>query len=128
MRYADGTRIILGSGEWGESEPQGSPFIEGPRGKLYAGYRTDPPGLVEAAANLPDPPQLVNFHQAVRTRQRPGGDAVSSHRSAVLLHLANAAIRTGRPLRFDPASQRFVGDDQANRLVDQPMRAPWRLN
>ncbi len=42
-------------------------------------------------------------------------------------HLANAAIRTGRKLKFDPVAQRFVGDEEANRLVDQPMRAPWHL-
>jgi hypothetical protein len=30
-------------------------------------------------------------------------------------------------LRFDPVAQRFIGDEGANRLVDQPMRAPWRL-
>jgi hypothetical protein len=43
------------------------------------------------------------------------------------VHLANAAIRTGRKLRFDPVALRFIGDEYANRLVDQPMRAPWRL-
>jgi hypothetical protein len=37
------------------------------------------------------------------------------------------AIRTGRRLRFDPVTERFVGDNEANRLADQPMRAPWRL-
>ncbi|MDH5383756.1 MAG: hypothetical protein OEY18_03515, partial [Candidatus Aminicenantes bacterium] len=33
----------------------------------------------------------------------------------------------GRPLRFDPEKQCFVGDEEANRLVHQPMRAPWHL-
>ena len=48
-------------------------------------------------------------------------------RSNMLAHLANVAIRIGRKLTFDPVKQRFVGDDEANRLVDQPMRAPWHL-
>ena len=26
---------------------------------------------------------------------------------------------------FDPATQRFIGDDAANLLINQPMRAPW---
>ena len=43
------------------------------------------------------------------------------------MHLANCAIRTGRKLTFDPVAMRFVGDDEANRLADQPMRAPWHL-
>jgi hypothetical protein len=45
----------------------------------------------------------------------------------MLVHLANCAIRTGRKLTFDPVKQEFVGDDEANRLVHQPMRAPWHL-
>ena len=30
-------------------------------------------------------------------------------------------------LRFDPKAQRFIDDEGANRLIDQPMRAPWRV-
>jgi hypothetical protein len=37
------------------------------------------------------------------------------------------AIRLGRKLRWDPAREAFVGDDEANRLLDRPMRAPWTL-
>ena len=37
------------------------------------------------------------------------------------------ALRLGRTLRFDPASQLFIGDEEANRLIDQPMRGTWSL-
>jgi hypothetical protein len=30
-------------------------------------------------------------------------------------------------LRFDSKTQRFIGDDKANALIHQPMRAPWKL-
>jgi hypothetical protein len=30
-------------------------------------------------------------------------------------------------LKWDPAKEEFVGDDQANLLVGKPMRAPWHL-
>jgi hypothetical protein len=43
------------------------------------------------------------------------------------VNLANIAIRTGRKLRYDPVKEQFVGDEQANRFVEQPMRAPWHL-
>ena len=36
-------------------------------------------------------------------------------------------IRCGRPLKFDPVTEQIVGDEEANRLVNQPMRSPWRL-
>jgi hypothetical protein len=70
---------------------------------------------------------ISDFPTSVRTRRKFGLNEVNGNRSNMLVHLANAAIRTGRKLRFDPVAQRFIGDDGANRLVDQPMRAPWHL-
>ena len=128
LRYADGCRIILESGDWGTNETEGKPYIEGPRGKVYQGFKTDPPGLVEAVASLPDPePMVSDFVESVKTRQKFGLNEMNGRRSNILVHMANAAIRTGRKLRFDPETLHFIGDDEANRLVDQPMRAPWRL-
>ncbi len=49
------------------------------------------------------------------------------HRSATVCHLANIAMELGRKLTWDPAAERFVDDDQANRLTWRPMREPWRL-
>ena len=40
MKYADGCKIILESCEWGEQETKGKPYIEGPLGKVYPGFRT----------------------------------------------------------------------------------------
>ena len=76
---------------------------------------------------MPDPEPLVKFQEAVRTRKPAGGNAEASHRVATIYHLANIAFRSGRPLRFDPDTEQVIGDDEANRLVNQPMRAPWRL-
>jgi hypothetical protein len=75
---------------------------------------------------MPDP-QLLSFTEAVKTRQQPGGHAEAAHRTATLLHLANIAIRTGRKINYDPVAEQIIGDEEANRLVNQPMRPPWRL-
>jgi predicted dehydrogenase len=128
LTYADGCRIILESGEWGKRDTQGKPYIEGPKGKLYKGFKTDPPELAEKVKSMPDPdPMISDFNISVRTRKKFGLNEVNGNRSNLLLHLANAAIRTGRKLRFDPVKQRFIDDEGANRLADQPMRAPWHL-
>ena len=128
MTYADGCRIILESAEWGENATEGQPYIEGPKGKVYQEFRTDPPDLRDALATLPEPePMISEFMESVRTRRRFGLNEENGFRSNLLVHLANAAIRTGRTLEFDPKALRFVGDEAANRLVDQPMRAPWHL-
>ena len=125
MKYADGDTLILVSGEWGNDDPAGLPVIEGPKGKVYANYRTDPPGLFDQVKHLPDPPPQLDFEDAVRARKKSAIDEVAAHHSCTLVNLAAIAIRLGRPLKFDPATERFIGDDQANRLIRVPMRSPW---
>ena len=70
---------------------------------------------------------ITDFMESVRTRRKFGLNEGNAFRSNILVHLANAAIRTGRKLKFDPVALRFIGDDAANRLVAQPMRAPWHV-
>lgn len=127
LKYADGDTIRMNSGEWGSPDPPGLPLIEGPKGKVYRNYRTDPPGLFEQLERVPDPPPLIDFETAVKTRQKAGGNEEVAHRSCTLLNLASIAIRLGRPLKWDPDQERFMGDEQANRLIEVPMRAPWHL-
>jgi predicted dehydrogenase len=128
MTYDDGCRLILESGEWGEPVVQDAPYIEGPKGKIFRGVRFDPPDLADAIESLPDPePMISDFNVSVRTRRKFGLNEGNGNRSNMLVHMANVAIRTGRRLRFDPATERFIGDDEANRLADQPLRAPWRF-
>ena len=128
MKYADGCKIILESCEWGEEETKGKPFIEGPLGKVYQNFRTEPEHLASLVAELPEPPpQITDFNVSVRTRQKFALNEMNGNRSNILVHLANIAIRTGRKLTFDPVTLRFVNDPEANRLADQVMRLPWSL-
>jgi len=119
MKYADGLTLVFDSGEWGErynrKEPRGvsaNDLDEEGRKKLK---------------ELPDPPPLVSFPDAIRTRKQAGGNAEASRHCVALMHLANIAIRMGRKLRYDPVKEQIIGDEEANRLVYQPMRAPWHL-
>jgi hypothetical protein len=44
-----------------------------------------------------------------------------------LCHLANVAFRTGRKLTFDPASETFPGDAEANRYLKRQYRAGFKV-
>ncbi len=125
LTYADGCQIVLpGAGSASEDVP----YIEGPQGKLYKGFRSDIPKLKEKLQEFPEPAsQVTDFYQAVRTRTKFALNEENGHRSAILVNMSKIAWQLGRSLKFDPISQRFVGDEAANRLVDQPMRAPWHL-
>jgi predicted dehydrogenase len=124
MRYSDGCEIVLD----GENRDPDAPFIEGPEGKLWPGFRSNIPDIQEKLASLPDPePQVTDFARAVRTRRKFALNEENGHRSCTLVNLGKIAVRLGRPLRFDPEEQLFIGDQAANRFIDEPMRAPWKL-
>jgi myo-inositol 2-dehydrogenase/D-chiro-inositol 1-dehydrogenase len=124
LLFADGCEIILD----GENGDAGAAFIEGPEGKLFRDFESDVPQLLEKVASLPDPePHPEDFSEAVRKRRKFALNERNGHRSATLVNLAKIAVRLGRKLRFDPEAQRFIGDDEANRYIDEPMRAPWLL-
>ena len=78
-------------------------------------------------ASVADPEPWPAFVEAIKTRRKTGGSAEAAHRAACIMHLANISIRVGRKIKYDPVKEEIVGDEEANRLVNQPMRAPWHL-
>jgi hypothetical protein len=68
-----------------------------------------------------------DFLHCVRTRERPFRDIAIAHRTATHAHLGNIAYWLKRPLKWDPATEKIVGDPEANRWLDRPKRRPWRL-
>ena len=70
---------------------------------------------------------LQDWCNAIKNRSRPIADVETGHRSAVLCHLGNIARWTGRQLRWDPETETFPGDEEANLLLDRPRRAAYEL-
>ena len=69
---------------------------------------------------------LQDFVDAIRNRTTPAADVEEGHISTLLGHLANISFRVGnRQLAFDPASESFTSDDEANRYLGRTYRAPW---
>jgi predicted dehydrogenase len=80
------------------------------------------PGLVHS------PGHVRNFLDCIKSR----ADTVCPIEAAVagdaLCHLADAATRFGRKLRFEFKTERFIDDEAANRrLQARAMRKPWHL-
>jgi myo-inositol 2-dehydrogenase/D-chiro-inositol 1-dehydrogenase len=122
LTYADGCRIVLE----GEQQQDDTPFIEGPGGKLFKGFRSTIPNLKEKLASLPEPDtQITDFVEAVRTRKKFALNELNGHRSATLVNLSKIAWQLGRRVQLDPLTRRCRNDEAANRLIDSPMRAPW---
>jgi len=122
--YADGCQIILD----GENRDKDAAYIEGPNGKIYQGFRSDIPNLKSFIETLPEPePQIMVFSDSVKSRKKFALNEMNGFRSATLVNLGIIAVRLGRTLNFDPEKLEFIDDEGANRLINQPMRAPWTI-
>ncbi|MCL5279512.1 MAG: Gfo/Idh/MocA family oxidoreductase [Planctomycetes bacterium] len=68
-----------------------------------------------------------NFLDCLKTRQKTICPIETAVRSDTICHLDDIAIHLGRKLHWDPKTEQFTGDDEANRLLTRPLRSPWRL-
>ncbi len=70
-----------------------------------------------------------NFINCVRNRKTTEliADIEEGHLSSLLCHLGNISYRTGRRLRFDPKTETFPDDPDANRYLDREYRSGYEL-
>jgi hypothetical protein len=91
-------------------------------------YGSDGKTLVEEKPGSDDfVAHVREFLESVRTRKRPLADVEEGHKSAVMCHLGNISLHLGRKLEFDPKTERFPGDEEANRYLSRIYRQPWGL-
>ncbi len=69
-----------------------------------------------------------NFIDCVVSREQPVAPVETAHRSITIGHLGNIAMLLGRDVRWDPAREEFVDDEEANAMRSREMRAPWSLD
>ena len=72
--------------------------------------------------NLP-----ISPNPNLKTRQPFALNEKNGFRSATIVNMGAVALRLNRTLNFDPVKLEFIDDEAANRLLDQPMRAPWNI-
>jgi hypothetical protein len=73
-------------------------------------------------------PEKRDFLDAIKTRGQTLADAEVGHRTSALGHLGHIAIQLERKLKFDPDRERFLDDDEANKLLALPPgRSPWAV-
>jgi len=132
MAFASGVRLVYDDHR---AFPMGVIF-EGTEGKVYAlitGIRAEPPSLMTSRIgpgeiHLRRPRgHIPDFIHCVKTREETAAPVEAAHRATSLCHLTHIAILTGRKLRWDPARERFLGDDDANTYLAKAMRRPWHL-
>jgi hypothetical protein len=68
-----------------------------------------------------------DFIECVKTREKPFRDIQYAINTMSVPLIGIAAYKLERSLKWDVAAQQFVGDDEANRLLDRARREPWQL-
>lgn len=85
--------------------------------------------IAEGGGVFPDNDHQKDFIDALRTRRQPNGSVEQGHRSATLVHLGNIAYRVGnKQLRFDPKLERFIDNEDANKLVKGHYREGYQIS
>jgi predicted dehydrogenase len=66
-----------------------------------------------------------NFLECIKTRQPAAANSQVMRRSHIACHAAALSWILNRKLKFDPAREEFLNDDEANGLRARAARAPW---
>ena len=74
-------------------------------------------------------PHLTNFIESVKNRTEPAVPVEVGHSSCVVCTLGNIAYDLGRPIKWNPAAERFVDDPEAdaNRLFNKTYTEGYTL-
>ena len=93
--------------------------------KIYLGRKNEPGPERSEGGELEA--HFANFIEAVRTRKTEiqNGPVETAHHSAGLAHLGNIAYRLGRELQFDPKTEKFVNDADADAMLTRDYRKPY---
>jgi len=133
-KYANGLKLVMRDKGF---DGLGSCAVrfEGEEGWAQTGDR----GVVETSESLSafrkefsDSRQATTYHvrdflDSVKSRKQPRANALAAAQTHIGCHAAYIAFQLGRKLKFDPATDTFIGDGEANNMRSRAMREPWRL-
>ena len=114
----------------------GGQKFQGTQGQLFVdrgSYEVMPEGLgIERYVGEPErtwanADHHQNFFDCIRSRRRPRTDIEIGHRSTTAVNIGGIALKVGRKLYWDGETETFLRDDEANRHLSRPYRAPWHF-
>ncbi len=108
--YGENGYVVIGNGRWKAVDEAGKVVARGASAKQDDDLR-----------------HKRDMLAAIKNGRRPACDIEIGHRASGLIHLGNIAWRTDRKLHFDPGTESFGDDQEANRLLGREYRQPWVL-
>lgn len=128
-RYADGVRMLIRNGR------KGVRFVgdEGWIHILDEGEIDANPASLLKTRSAPSVSwkfmndHVRNFLDCIKSRKPTASNPEITQRNHSITHCVNICLRLGRKLHWNPETERFVNDEDANALLSRSMRAPWSL-
>ena len=126
--YADGIIMVMETGD-----PAGVRF-EGTEGWVFVrreGLQASRPEILSYQVGsgqvklYQSSNHMKNFLECVRARKEPAAPVEVGHRSNSICIITHLAMKLGRRLNWSPEREQFIGDEEANRMLDYPHRKPW---
>jgi predicted dehydrogenase len=138
MKYADGTLVKF---ELPAGGPVGGGIFTGSKAKMEINrnkFTTNPKDFVKDAPDAAAQkhwdtkdwtaaPHLANWLDCIKSREQPNADVEIGHRSISVCHLVNITRAAGRKLIWDPETEQFENDDEANKMLERPRRKGYEL-
>ena len=124
--YGDKGTLTLGSVNY-EFEPvEGGEKLSGNLDAEIAKFPNDKKLLPMDRQLVPlTRPNMRDFIAAIKAHKKPVADVEEGYISTSSVILANMAMDLGRPIRWDAQAQRVISDDEAQKRLLRPYRAPW---
>jgi len=131
-KYANGVTLTIASNKPGVR-------FEGTEGAIWnsgwaAPLQAEPKSLLDSVIGPNElhlytaPHEHRNFLDCVKSRKPCYAPAEIGHRTITIAHLGNISMQLGgRKLKWNPDAEQFIGDIEANRMLDRPRRDPWQL-
>jgi predicted dehydrogenase len=142
-KYASGVKLVMrlagfrGEGDWKPGLGSCPVRFEGDEGWVEAGdfgkIEVSDKKLLEGMSYDPDlqgidPIKHVrNFLDCVKSREKPVCNSTVARYGHVAGHAAAISWKLGRKTNFDPKTEMFIDDDEANRMRSRARREPWQI-
>jgi len=132
LNYASGLKLVYSDNR---QQKTGTRFL-GEQGWVHvdrSGIWAEPASLLKVQLR-PEQLQLTgsdhhqdNFLDCVKSREDPVSDVDAAYAASSLGLLTDIAGRLGQKLKWDAKQERFVDNDEANKMLSRPMHNGWSL-
>jgi len=129
--YADGVELTAAT------DPAAGVRFTGSDGWLFVrrgGWEAHDPDILQMTPADDESVQLYrsqnhygNFLECMKTRKQPACPVEIGHRSNTICVIVHIAMKLGRKLKWDPQTEQFIDDQEANSMLHYEYRQPWKL-